>query len=79
MRQITLYATPDCPLCAKARDLLRSLGVPFTEVDIRRDPLALHQMTVFAGGPQVPVVEVDGDVLVGFDRERLEEMLGDED
>jgi len=75
MPNITLYAVPGCPRCAEARECLRSLGVSFVEVDVRQDPLAMHQMAVYAGGPTVPVIEVDGDVLVGFDRERLEDMV----
>jgi glutaredoxin len=75
MSKIVLYATPGCPLCDQVRDFLSARGVAFEEVDVRSDPLAFHQMAVFAGGLLVPVIEFDGDVLVGFDRERLEEMV----
>ncbi|RPJ84426.1 MAG: glutaredoxin family protein, partial [Acidobacteria bacterium] len=65
MHHVTLYATPDCELCAEVREFLRSRGVQFAEIDIRQDALAFHQMVVYAGGPLVPVVDVDGDVMVG--------------
>jgi glutaredoxin len=74
MRKIILYTTPGCRLCDRVRQLLRARNAPFEEVDVRQDPVAFHQLTVLAGGPFVPTIEVDGEVLVGLDEERLDEL-----
>ena len=75
---ITLYSLPDCPHCAAARDWLRTHELPFTEVDVRIRGAVLHQSLVHAGRPAVPVIEVGREVLVGFDAERLEEIVSRE-
>lgn len=76
MRQVTLYATADCPRCEQARQWLRELNVRFVEVDVRHDPRALHRTMVFSGTPALPAIDIDGRVVVGLDREGLEALLG---
>ena len=75
MPRVTLYAVADCPRCEEARQLLRGLGVAFAEIDVRAEPLALHRAMVFSGTPALPAIDVDGVVVVGLDRERLEDLL----
>jgi len=76
MSRVTLYAIADCPRCEEARRLLRDLGVPFTEIDVTTDPVALHRIMVFSGTPALPAIDVDGKVVVGLDREGLGDLLG---
>jgi glutaredoxin len=78
MPRVTLYAIADCPRCEEVRQLLRTLDVPFTEIDVTADPLALHRTMVFSGTPALPAVDVDGRVVVGVDRESLEELLAEQ-
>lgn len=78
MRQVTLYSVPDCPLCDQTRAFLREHGVEFVEIDVRTAPLALHEAILFSGTPALPAVAVDGRVLVGFDADRLMELLAEE-
>lgn len=75
MPRVILYAVPECSRCDEVRRWLRNLNVPFTEVDVRTDPTALHRAMVFSGTPAVPAVDVDGRVVVGIDREGLEDLL----
>ena len=74
--KITLYSVPNCPHCAAARAWLRDRGLAFEEVDVRGHGPALHQSLVHAGRPVAPVIEVGREVLVGFDPERLAELIG---
>lgn len=75
MPSVTLYAVPECPRCEEVRQLLRERNVPFTEIDVRTDPVALHRTMVFSGAPALPAIDVDGRVVVGLDRESVEELL----
>ncbi|HSK10903.1 MAG TPA: glutaredoxin domain-containing protein [Vicinamibacterales bacterium] len=75
MRQVTLYTAAGCARSEDVREVLRRLGVAFTEIDVGADPLALHRAILFSGESVLPAVDVDGEVVVGFDRERLEELL----
>ncbi len=73
--RIVFYATSSCPHCASARETLRRFGDPFVERDPTREPEALRDLLVAAVTPTVPTIIVGGRALVGFDRERLEELL----
>lgn len=79
---VTLYGTSWCGACAAARRYLASRKIPFTDKDIERDPAAARELAEKAarlGVPadRVPVLDVRGRLLVGFDRARLEALLGD--
>lgn len=79
-----MYMTPYCPYCRIARDLLRSKGVHFTEIDVSRDPELRAKMTARANGRRtVPQIFIDSHHVGGCDdlvtlhrRGGLEPMLG---
>jgi glutaredoxin 3 len=73
--RITLYATPGCPQCAAARAALRSAGASFEELDPSASADVLRELLSFAASAFVPVIVVGGRALVGFDEDRLAEML----
>jgi glutaredoxin len=73
--RITLYAIPDCPQCAAARAALRAAGQPFEELDPSISAEDLRELLSFAGSAVVPTIVVGGKALVGFDEDRLAEML----
>lgn len=78
MARVTLYAIAGCPRCEEARSLLRDLNVSFDEIDVTADPVALHRTMVFSGTPAIPAIDVDGKVVVGFNRESLQDLLDGE-
>jgi glutaredoxin 3 len=81
---IVMYMTPYCPYCRLARDLLRSKGVHFTEIDVSRDPELRRKMTARANGRRtVPQIFIGDHHVGGCDdlhkldrRGGLEPMLG---
>lgn len=83
MAVIEIYTTPFCPFCVRAKSLLKSKGVEFTEIDVMMRPGRRREMTERAGGRRtVPQIFVDGDYLgdctdiYGMDREgRLDAAL----
>ncbi len=75
-RRVLVFTTPTCPSCARAKAYLRSRGVPFREVDVSRDPAAARDLVRRTGQMGVPVIEIDGRPIVGFDQARIDALLG---
>ncbi len=74
--RVLVFTTPTCPWCARAKSYLRSNGVAFREVDVSADPAAARDLVRRTGQIGVPVVEIDGRPIVGFNQARIDELLG---
>ena len=72
---ITLYTTPSCTYCRKAKDYLRQNRIPFTEYDVARDQRRAEEMVRKSGQMGVPVIDVNGRVIVGFNQPEIERAL----
>jgi glutaredoxin len=77
---ITLYTTSWCGVCKKTKAFLRSRGLPFVEKDVEKDPVAAREVQTKAAAKGltvhgVPVIDVSGDLLVGFDEAALTRLL----
>ena len=75
MPKIKIYTTPTCPFCYMAKEYLRSKGFDFEEVDVSSNEEAAREMIKKSGQMGVPVIEIDGEIVVGFDKERIDEIL----
>ncbi len=74
-KNVTVYSTPTCPYCHQAKEFLKEKGVQFADRNVATDLEARNQMVQRSGQLGVPVIEVDGNVVVGFNRSKLEELL----
>lgn len=72
---IKIYSTPTCPYCVTLKNFLKENGFEFTDVDVSRDQAALNEMVEKSGQMGVPVVDIDGQIVVGFDREKIVKLL----
>ena len=72
---VKIYTTPTCGYCHQAKKFLADLGVSFTEHDVSRYRAAAEEMVRLTGQMGVPVIAVDGEVVIGFDRASLEKLL----
>jgi glutaredoxin-like YruB-family protein len=72
---ITLYSTPSCTYCRKAKDYFRENHVPFTEFDVSRDQRRADEMVRKSGQMGVPVIDINGRVIVGFNQPEIEKAL----
>jgi glutaredoxin-like YruB-family protein len=73
--EIKVYSTPTCPYCIRAKEYLSSKGVAYQAIDVSQDKAALEEMVKTTGQMGVPVIVVDSEVIVGFDKERLDSLL----
>ncbi len=72
---ILLYTTPTCPYCKLVKDFLKEKGATFTEVDVANDPEAANEMVKKSGQMGVPVLELDGQVIVGWNQAAISDLL----
>jgi len=75
MPTVKVYSTSTCPYCLRAKSYLQQKGIPFENYDVSSDESKLQEMVKVSGQMGVPVIVVDDKVIVGFDRERLEQLL----
>jgi len=72
---ITLYTTPSCSFCHKAKDYFRKNQVRFTEYNIARDQRRAEEMVRKSGQMGVPVIDINGKIIVGFNQPEVERAL----
>lgn len=72
---VTIYTTPTCPYCKLAKDFFKEKGITFSEIDVASDPAAANDMVKKSGQMGVPVIEVNGQIVVGWNQGALQEIL----
>jgi len=75
MKQVTIYSTPSCHFCHLAKDYFTENSVEFTEHDVATDLDKRKEMMDMTGQMGVPVIRIGDDVVVGFDEEKVKELL----
>jgi len=73
---VTVYSTSACSWCQAAKEHLYAHNVPFDDVDVSADMNRAREMVEKSGQYGVPVLDIDGEIVVGFDRARINELLG---
>ncbi|MDD5020490.1 MAG: glutaredoxin family protein [Candidatus Omnitrophica bacterium] len=76
MANVKVFSTPTCPYCIRAKKYLSDKGIVFENVDVSGNEAALKEMIDISGQMGVPVVVIDGEVIVGFDQPRIDKKLG---
>jgi glutaredoxin-like YruB-family protein len=74
--RVTVYTSPGCPPCGLVKDYLRKNGISFTSIDISRDEHAAREIVRRSGMQAVPQIDINGRIVVGFDRGKLATLLG---
>ena len=72
---VKIYSTPTCPWCKKAKTYLKEKGIEFQEINVAGDMKAQEQMIDKSGQLGVPVIDIDGNIVIGFDQEKIDEYL----
>jgi len=74
-REVRVYSTPTCPWCKKVKQLLDENNVVYKNLDVASDKAAREEMLGKTGQIAVPVVDIDGEVVVGYDEKWLRQKL----
>ncbi len=74
-KDVTVYSTPTCPYCVRAKEYLTKKGVAYKDLNVAVDRKAAEEMVAKSSQMGVPVIVVDGKVIVGFDQKELDRLL----
>lgn len=75
MATVTVYSTPTCTYCKRVKAFFEEHKVPYTDFNVSEDEEKLREMIEKSGQMGVPVIDVDGEIIVGFDEPRLRRAL----
>ena len=76
MKSVTIYSTPTCHFCHMAKDFFKANNVAFTDKNAAADPVARKEAMDKSGQLGVPVIDIDGKIIVGFNEPELKAALG---
>jgi glutaredoxin-like YruB-family protein len=74
--RVIVFSTPTCSFCNQTKRYFRQKGIKFKDVDVSRDHAAARDMVRRSGQQGVPVIDIGGKIVVGFDRPKINRLLG---
>lgn len=75
-KSVIVYSTPNCPWCIRVKQFLKENNILFLDWDVSVDQVAADEMIKKSGQMGVPVLDIDGQIIVGFDKEKIKSALG---
>jgi len=74
--RVVVFSTPSCPWCTRVKEYLRKNNITFKDIDVSRDRKAAEDMVRMTGQTGVPVVLIGSRAIVGFDKAKIDKLLG---
>lgn len=75
MPKVKVYSTPVCPWCHRAKEFLKENKVEFEDINVAEEREAAQEMIDKTGQMGVPVIEIDGKFIIGFDEAKIRKAL----
>lgn len=75
-KKVLVYSTPTCPYCIRTKQFLKDNSINFEDMDVSSDQAAAEVMIGKSGQMGVPVLDIEGTIIVGFDKEKIKQALG---
>jgi glutaredoxin-like YruB-family protein len=75
-KKVKIYSTPACPFCIMTKKFLKENNIDFEDIDVSTDQAKAQEMVQKSGQMAVPVIDIDGEIIVGFDKEKIRKALG---
>ena len=72
---VIVYSTPTCPFCIRAKQYLKDNKIQFEDIDVSENHEKAQEMIKKTGQMGVPVLEIGGEIIVGFDKDKIKEAL----
>ena len=74
-KKVVVYSTPTCPYCKRAKDYLSRKGIPYRNINVAQDREKAKEMIQKSGQMGVPIITINGEVIVGFNQTLLDKLL----
>lgn len=75
-KKVIIYSTPSCMYCQMAKDWFKKNNIVYTEYDVSVDASKREEMMEKTGSMAVPVIEINNETIVGFDKNKISQLLG---
>ena len=75
-KSVVIYSTPTCPYCKMAKAYFSEKKVAYKDINVAENNKAAEEMVHKSGQMGVPVIDIDGTIIIGFDREAINKALG---
>jgi glutaredoxin-like YruB-family protein len=75
-KSVKIYSTPTCPFCIRAKQFLKDNNIDFQDIDVSADQQKAEEMIKISGQTGVPVLDIEGEIIIGFDKEKIIKALG---
>lgn len=75
-KNVKVYSTPTCPFCIRAKQFLKENNIQFEDIDVSVNQEKAQEMMKKSGQMGVPLIDIDGELIVGFDKAKIKEELG---
>jgi len=72
---VKVYSTPSCPYCVTLKNFLKERDIQFEDIDVSQNEIAQKEMIEKSGQYGVPVVDIDGEIIIGFDQDKIKKLL----
>lgn len=75
MPKVRVFSTPSCPYCVTLKEFLKENGIKFEDINVAEDAQAREEMVKKSDQMGVPVIEIDNEIVIGFDKEKISKLL----
>jgi len=72
---VKIYSTPTCIYCQTLKQYLQENNIQFEDIDVSQNKEAMEEMVKKSGQMGVPVIDINGEIVVGFDKEKIDKLL----
>jgi len=76
MKNVTIYSTPSCHFCHMAKEFFKEKNIPYTEFDVASNAEKRKELIEKSGQMGVPVIIIDNDMVIGFNKPKIVQLLG---
>ncbi len=75
-KKVKIYSTPACPWCIRTKQFLKENNILFEDLDVSSNQEAAEEIIQKSGQMGVPVLDIDGEIIVGLDKDKIKSALG---
>ncbi len=75
-KKVLIYSTPTCPYCNQTKEYFKEKGIQYEDFDVSSDSAKAQEMIDKSGQMGVPTLDIEGEIIIGFDKEKIDKALG---